>query len=231
MTATSPVNAIQYPDLTNVKDQVAQFATLNTNVDTSVVPRMANASDRGTRITSPVEGQLAYLTQESVLQKYDGTSWQTAEIERIAIKTSNEVISATTTAINTDDQLYFYAEANSVYRWELVMFYSGSTTTNAIFAGFAVPSGATLRQSMMVQAAGQSNINSCTVRVGNVGGNTMTTSGWHTSASYSAAWLAQGTVRTSSTPGLVQLNWAKPTAYAGNLTVLAGSFLNYCKIS
>lgn len=231
MTATSAVNAIQYPDLTNVKDQVAQFATMNTNVDTSVVPRFANTSERGTRITSPIEGQLAYLTQESILQQHDGTTWNTAEIERIVYKTTNEQITAATTAQNPDDALYFYAEANSTYRYELCLFYSGSTAVDAISAGLGCPSGATLSQTMLVPASGQSNLNSCTLRMGNVGASTVTAAGYHTGAGYVGLWHAQGVVKTSSTPGLVQVAWQKPTAYVPTLTVYSSSFLSYCKIS
>lgn len=230
MTATSAINAIQYPDLTDVKDQVAQFATLNTNVDTSIVPRCANTSDRNTRFSSPIEGQLAYLTQESVLTRYNGTAWVTAETNRIAYKSVNETITAASTAVNSDDALFFYAEANSTYKYDLVMFYSGNPSGDQIFGGWSGPTGATLVKLMMVPGTGQTNINAATIRMSNIGFG-QSSQGGHNGAGYVTLWMEKGVVTTSSTPGLFQFNWSKPTAYSATLTVYASSFVTYTKIS
>lgn len=231
MTATSAVNAIQYPDLTDTKDLVAQFATMQTNINTSVVPRFANASARAAAITSPITGQLAYLTTEKILTYYNGTAWSTVAIDQTIHKQSTEQITASTTAINTDDALFFYGEPNSVYRFELMMYYTGNTSSDAISAGITGPTGATMVAGLLVPGTGQSSIANCTVRGGNVALGSMTSQGYHTSAGYSTLWHEKGILKTSSTPGIFQVQWAKPTAYSTPLQVLAGSFLTYRKIS
>lgn len=231
MSATSPVNGIVYPDLTNVKDQVAQFATMNTNIDTSIVPRFVNASDRAARITSPTEGQFAYLTQESILTQYNGTAWVTAEMNKTIVKTVNESITASSLAANADDTLYFYGEANSVYRFELMAYFSGPSAIDAIAGAWTGPTGSTMEASMQVAATGNYNINASNVRAGNVIMGGESSQGGHTGAGWTSFWWYKGVFTTSTTPGLIQWNWRKPTAYAGTLSVLAGSHLIYSKIS
>lgn len=231
MTATSPVHAIQYPDLTNVKDQVAQLATLNTNIDKAVIPRFANTSARDAAITSPTAGQLAYSTQDHYLTYYAGGAWRIAETSKTLYKTIAETVTSAVTTMNTDDTFVFYAEANSAYHFDLVLHYSGLISGDAIKTAWTGPSGATARRLILGSGPGNTSRQSPTIQLRAIALTEVTQYGTHSSAGVPLFCQEYGTIATGSTAGLISLTWGKPTAYAGTLSVVAGSFFTYRKIS
>lgn len=68
--------AIRYPISSDSPDVPTHLLNALTDVETRLVMRFSSASDRSTKITTPVEGMLASLATEGTLTYYDGTAWQ-----------------------------------------------------------------------------------------------------------------------------------------------------------
>src|SRR5512138_579887 len=76
MSAT-PNQAAPYPlaseYLKDVNDHLRYLAQW---ADGRVVMRFSTMTDLGTKVPSPVEGQLAWIQADNVLMVHDGTTWQ-----------------------------------------------------------------------------------------------------------------------------------------------------------
>ena len=73
---TTPIADLPYPELTDLPNGPSAFGGLASALDSIVVPRYTNAAARNLAITSPVAGQLSYLTTEGRYERYDGSGWR-----------------------------------------------------------------------------------------------------------------------------------------------------------
>lgn len=233
MTATSAVNGIVYPVLSDPTSvgQAANFATMNTNVNTSSVPRFANASARDAAITSPIEGQVAYLDTEAILTYRTASAWVAAPTGRTVIKEVSESITPAITTLNADDALYMYAEPNSVYQYELLVTLSGDTASNAMIHQWTAPTGCVVRRGISHMSPGFTNRQATQLTQRILNATDAPTTGYHTAAGVGFLLWERGLIISSTTPGIVNWNWRKASAYATTLTVYAGSYLTFRKIS
>jgi|GEM_PF-6699047 len=142
---------------------------------------------------------------------------------RVVRKNANEIVNNSSTLQN-DDELIFPVDANAEYAFEATIFYDSGTTPDAKFA-VAVPTGSTL-------AVGQ--VGATTAAAGNSGSVSYaagTTSGTQPANVGGAGTgtrlveILRGTVKTASTAGSIQLQWAQANADLSDTTVFAGSSL------
>lgn len=124
MTLTTAINALPYPELSNVKDQVAQFSAFSAQADSRYVSRYSNTAARDAANPTPVSGQLVYLKQEEYLTGRQGSSWVIESIPFFVRKTVNQSVTSSVTPVK-DSQLKFTAKANSSYIVEAIIAYSG----------------------------------------------------------------------------------------------------------
>ncbi len=144
MSANTILNGITYPLLADSKDAVANFATMNTVVDTHQVARYANATARDAANPSPIEGQACYLVEEKAFQVRHTTGWVKYGPEQTKFKVSNTTHTNSVTLV-ADSELYFDADANSRYVVEFYLAYSGpGGVPGGLKCSLAVPLSTTL---------------------------------------------------------------------------------------
>lgn len=151
-----------------------------------------------------------------------------ATFPRAAYKTANEVVNNSAT-LQDDNELVFPLEASAIYEFSLYASYDASTAADVKFA-FAVPSGATLSVGQMGPfTAATGNSGSVTYASGTTSGAPPANAGG-AGVGTRIAYTARGTVKTSTTAGNLQLQWAQANADASDTTVYAGSVLRVERI-
>lgn len=147
-----------------------------------------------------------------------------AEVQGVAPlaawKAADQSVTSSTTLVN-DTALFLSLAANATYKFDLALLYKGAATGTAdLKPAWTVPSGCVI-------AAITGGVNT---GLGSVWG-TMTQSTVNPAAfgtngtSLPLSLIVSGTVTTSSTPGIMQFQWAQNTSNATPTTVMAGSSL------
>lgn len=222
--ATIPVNG-------DVADVVAHIATMNTTLDKITCPRFDNASSRNSKIPSPTVGQVAYLKQEMLFTYYDASlAWRVFSNGSTIQKAINETI-VSSTVQQPDDQMYFYAQANSTYYATVTFKYTAGGGAGAFRTTVTVPAGpAVVSRSGFGMRYGGTNRNAepAVCRWSNPG----TSIGYGAESTTAAAWAEESIViTTGSTAGNVTWNWGQDVSDAAPLTVLLGTSMIVRKIS
>lgn len=75
MVATTPINALRLAELTDTANAQTAFGNLGTDLDSRLVARFATTSARDAAITSPVPGQMAWVTSFNSLMVYYVSYW------------------------------------------------------------------------------------------------------------------------------------------------------------
>lgn len=75
LNATTPLQSFPTPISTDDPDVTADTYTLATAIEKRVMGVYNNATDRDARITSPQEGQFAYLKDTDLVWRYTGSAW------------------------------------------------------------------------------------------------------------------------------------------------------------
>lgn len=102
MTVYSQINQIPSPELTDIPNAQTAFQAVSAVIDSLLVPRFASTALRDAYITSPVEGQICYVSGGYGIELYDGTRW----VKQTALKygvgsTSNSANVMTETTVLT----------------------------------------------------------------------------------------------------------------------------------
>jgi hypothetical protein len=232
MPTNSPINAIPYPIQADAPDVVAEMAASSGVIDSRLIPRFTNASARDAAITSPVAGQFAYLTQESLMTYYQGAAWRPLANAKQLVKGATESTTLVAPTYQDDDTVKFYVEANSVYEYEL---WTGVTNSggiaNAFTSKWSVPVGTTGVRNFIGEARNATSRDS----------HALTIRSWALTAEVATSGdgglggtvfgQENGIVRTSSTPGIMQYQWTKNSAAAGTTSLSGlGTILQVRKI-
>lgn len=233
MTDTTAINAIPFPEGTDDPDISAEVAAAAAALDNVMVPRFASASERDAVITSPVEGQLAWLTQEGVMTAYSASaSWYFLGRQRLVNKQVTESTSSTTH--QDDDELRVYMEANGVYHIYLFGIASSTSATRGQVVSWTVPDGATglrvdIGPSNTAGAGGTSNRQSV------VKWNTSITGDYgHDTAGSDALAVAYEEhliITNGSTPGYAQVRWSQHSGAAGTAKMRQDSYIRYRRVA
>ncbi len=165
-------------------------------------------------------GQIVLGQGQSATIFCDGTAFWTVGKSRSDLirKTSDQTVNNSTTKVN-DDHLFATLVANETIHFILFFAHVGNDTADMKFA-FSVPSGAILIWSMANARVSISNILA--------DGEVVTTSGSDSNVQGSTGNRAQvihGTVRNSTTAGLLRLQWAQNTAAVVDTKILTDSYL------
>jgi len=73
----SPIQGFRYPDMNEYLKDVPQFIqNLAVDVEKRVVMIFTTASDRGTKLPTPVSGQVTWLQDQKALDVYDGAVYK-----------------------------------------------------------------------------------------------------------------------------------------------------------
>jgi hypothetical protein len=224
MAGTTAINAIPYPVAADAPDVVAEMAASSGIIDSRTVPRFVNASARDAAITSPVAGQFAYLTTESLMTYYQSAAWRPLANVVAVVKPVAESTSLVFPTYQDDDSIKFYAEANSVYEYELFLGISNSVgSTGAIIWRWTVPAGTTGTRGSIGPTRLSNNSVLHNVNFTSQGLAIDISMGGGAATSNVTFAQENGIVRTSSTPGIVQLQWCKNTVTAGTTTLSSPS--------
>src|SRR6478752_923161 len=220
MPTNSPINAIPYPIQADAPDVVAEMAASSGVIDSRLIPRFTNASARDAAILTPVAGQFAYLTQESIMTYYQGAAWRPLANAKQLVKPTTESTTNVFPNYQDDDSIKFYAEANSVYEYELWTGITCSTTlANSFTSRWTVPAGTTGARNFIGEARNATSRDShlVTIRSWLLTADVATS----TDGAIGGTLFGQenGIVRTSSTPGIMQYQWCKNNAAAGTTSL------------
>lgn len=139
-----------------------------------------------------------------------------------AYKGSDQSVTSSTTLVN-DNALAVALTANTTYKVELLLFYTGGTAGSSdIKWDFTVPSGAVLSPVRELGLTTGLAVQYLTVPAGGAFGSNGT-------GNKMAAEIAC-TIAVSSTPGLLQFQFAQNTSSATATTVKAGSLLSVWQV-
>lgn len=235
MTANTAINALPYPQLSDVKDEVAQFSAFSAVADNRYVPRYANASVRNAANPSPVQGQLVYLNQEALLTgRLAGSVWTPELTPRFVQKTIPQSVASNATTFVPDSQLKVSLLANSTYYLEVVLVVTGVTVTSGggISTVYPALSGLTVVRSCCGPTITASNTDMSNA-VMNLNGIAATSANnYGTQSTSQAVGVYENlTITTSASAVNCVLNWNQVVSSATPTTVLADSYIKYWKIS
>lgn len=132
-----------------------QASELNENLMQQSIAVFTDASGRDAAITSPVNGQFAYLTGLSSLVKYNGSAW----VDALASSTAVQEKSANYTLLAGDAGSYIYVTAAATITIADVLEVGETVNIISTTAGtvdFAAGAGVTLySKDSMVELTGQ----------------------------------------------------------------------------
>ena len=132
-----------------------QASELNENLMQQSIAVFTDASGRDAAITSPVNGQFAYLTGSSSLVKYNGSAW----VDALASSTAVQEKSTNYTLLASDAGSYIYVTAAATITIADVLEVGETVNIISTTAGtvdFAAGAGVTLySKDSMVELTGQ----------------------------------------------------------------------------
>lgn len=211
------------PYTTLVAGTVITASWANANVRDQVLTPFASAGARTTAVTSPVEGQATWLSDQDRLDIYDGSDWQLVAHPRLyADKAGDETVGAT--GLQDDNDLALDVLDNATYILSGMLFVSGNQSYD-IVVGFTLPAAAEIDVGILGPAygdyfAGTTGSLEAAARLAQTSPSTGVTY-----ATYGSTLCIplSGRLVTGANAGTLQLRWAPNVA--GNVTVHAGSWM------
>ena len=76
MTTTTPNQGLVLPEDSDINNVPSHMDAYNDGVENRLVQRYASAVDRSVRNPSPIKGEVSYLTDEDLHERWDGTGWK-----------------------------------------------------------------------------------------------------------------------------------------------------------
>lgn len=76
MTTSTTDQGLILPVDGDLNDVTTSMASYNTGVESRLVKRYESAVDRGVRNPSPAKGEISYLTDSDVHERWDGANWR-----------------------------------------------------------------------------------------------------------------------------------------------------------
>lgn len=91
MAITTPMQSLPLPEDTDDPAIPDDMMSLALAIEKKLVGVYNNTTDRGTRVTSPVEGQVAYLKDTNSFTFWTGSAWTLMFPAQVAITTGSTV--------------------------------------------------------------------------------------------------------------------------------------------
>jgi hypothetical protein len=194
-----------------------------------LVARFSTASARDAAITSPIEGQLAFVTGTKELYFYSSVGAWLGVMPRIIRKTALQSVINSAVTVN-DTHLFASVEANSIYSWtlELIVSQSNNAGDSGFQSDWSLPSGGTLVFGIIGPGVSSTVLNATTMQT--TGFTTTSTVNVDTVQNLTQRTMLTG-VLTTTNSGTFQYKWAQAAAVASvTTTVQANSRLLIHKI-
>ncbi|MDP4219115.1 MAG: hypothetical protein Q8916_02450 [Bacteroidota bacterium] len=173
--------------------------------------------------TLPTTNQV--LTATSVAGSAITLGWSSAGAVTFARKTTDVVLTASNTTLQSDADLFIPMVANATYEFSGVIAYDGSTTSSDLKIAFTIPAGASIRWSF--DQAGTAITPSSITSSGTAA------STFHVDATTSTndqSIFVSGIVVVGGTAGNLQLQEAQATSQAATTTILTNSHLKATRV-
>jgi hypothetical protein len=201
--------------------------TWGNQVRDQLITPFASVAARTSAVTSPVDGQVTYRTNDDVFEVYNGTSWVLAGNAPLYVRKTADEALANSTTMQDDDHLFVSVVANAVYWVQGWILYTAGNVGD-FKMGWSAPTGATLNWN----AGGSVNTNLQAIffdvqdvaNTDSVGGNIGTTGRTQTATPH-------GLLKVSSTAGTLKFRWAQNTSEGTSLTVLTDSMLMLTRVA
>lgn len=153
---------------------------------------------------------------------YNGSSWTVKRVLSLfKRKISNETVNNSST-LQDDDELFLPLVASTTYYVEIYVIHSADSAADFKFF-LTVPSGASLSFGALAPNASQANKDASTIS--QLAGSASAISVGCFGVGSNQVTILRASVKTSSTPGNVTLQWAQSSAAANNAVVNANSFM------
>lgn len=182
----------------------------------------------GTRPSGPFTGMEIYETDTGLKYDWNGSKWMRQEA--YAIKLSDEQRVSTTTP-TTDSTLFFNAETNSIYIFDMGVFVFGDSAVDLKVA-MVIPASATIKWTVSPSQGGGATTGVFDTVTWH-GSTTLAAPGWvigllsNPNHSIMRVW---GYVTTAGSSGVVGLQYAQNVSNASASFVEAGSYLTYKQV-
>lgn len=202
MVTSSPIAGIPIPELSDGIDINVALGDISNSLDTMALPRFTTTANRDSAITTPIYGQMCYVsgTDELYVYKKQYGSWVSAasRVRRVA---SDFSTSSTSVFLDVTD-LTYSVESDSTYYGRLHLIVRGDVGGDVKFR-MRGPSGATIRTSFMHQLA------------------TTATAKTHTEVNAFTLWQTQdvilGTLSSASSDSCTFNVWIDISSTSGNI--------------
>lgn len=174
----------------------------------------------------------------AVADSTQASGWKcntTGPIERLIVKTADEIVNTSTT-FQDDDHLVFACTANTSYGIEAQLLLNATSTTPDFKFQWTGPSGFTMFWGPLGPTAAGTGTTSSFWYGTEIGAGLvalLTGTGTHANASLSgtAGMTLKGIVRCAGTAGNVQLQWAQNTSTAADSKLLKDSWMKVTKLN
>jgi hypothetical protein len=221
MPTSTPINGLQVPLLADQANIESATHPLANAIDSLVIARFSTLTARNTAIPSPTFGQMCSVSATGELYMYNGSAWVGAR-PRFKYKAVEEQVVNSAT-LQDDNDLWFTAEANSIYAATWVLSVFSASSTPDIRIQYAIPAGCIRRGHFFAY-------NNVDAFVFNAISEGQADYGLGTVAGSIYPQRHEQIFQTSSTAGDVKLQWAQITSNA-NATILdEGCYMSVWKI-
>lgn len=133
MPTNTPDQQITIPIGGDAANVPLSFTDMIADVEPRLVLKYANAADRTARHTTPVAGDLTFLTVPGHYDTYDGAAYISTFSKGLftnAFRVTDAAAIVSSTVLVTDVVLTSNMDANARYQFEVGLFYDSSTTAD-----------------------------------------------------------------------------------------------------
>ncbi len=102
MATTTTLQGIRVPETTDDPNIVDDLTKAVNDLELKLVGTYASVADRASRITSPIEGQVALMKDTNKIVWYDGSSWLQIYPPEVPSITSGSAVPSNATGANGD---------------------------------------------------------------------------------------------------------------------------------
>ena len=228
MTDSTDISSITYPEENDQPNVSSHLQGIAEAVDDIIIPRFADATARDAAITSPADGQHAYLTSATSgglwVYRNSYSDWQRYRFSIVRMKTAEESVNASTSFQDDNHINNIPYKANTFYRINGIFFYDGATSGDIKweFAFTSTPADGTWGVTASIGTGGAGTAN---VLSSNSGSTVTGTVAFSTSDTGMEIGTVSGFFKShASTPGTFKLRWAQNAA-SGTTKMLVGSYI------
>lgn len=234
MPDNTPIAGLRYTLLTDGPANIeTSTKNLADDLDTQVVPRYTTTTARDAAITSPIEGQLAYVSAAAngLPQFYDGSGWVNLQRAPLFAWRGTSINSSTTTFATSG--LTLAMEASRTYRLEAYLVVDGATAADMKIR-FTFPTGTGMSAGMMSITTGTLDDIDDGKAAALLWTTTSPTNQFDIPVVNSGTAVVcthiKGIVESGGTPGNLDLEFAQLVA-SGTVTIATGSWLMLERVS